>query len=376
MYIMTNKLRYTYRIRPGKQAKKRLLQESDNARFIYNQAVAELKNNNEWMNDKTITKLRTENEWLKQGSVVSQQQSLRDFKQSKGKKKFKSRHKTLPSVNYTQRGFSLIEQVNVATGEIKTRLKIAGGYIIPVVWSRKLPSPPTSVRVYQDSVGHWYASFVVSVKKEELPKTDKSIGIDWGVKTIATTTNSNYDLEQPKFSRKAQAQLVRAQRELARRKKGSNHRAHSKKRVAKLHKKVANQRKDLAHKWAFKLVNEFDQIAVEDFKSKFLFKSKMARTVGDNAVGLMKRILCEKGLLAGRRVVLVPPKYTTMDCSVCGLRAKNRLELSVRVFECVFCGVSVDRDYNAACNVLNRAGFNPLTVENVRPVAGSLAQAV
>jgi len=373
---MTNKLRYTYRIRPGQQAVKRLIQENDNARYIYNQAVAELKTNQTWMNDKTITKLRQKHDWLKQGSVVSQQQSLRDFKQSKGKKKFKSRHKSLPSVNYTQRGFSLIDQVDLITGEIKTRLKIAGGHIIPVVWSRKLPSPPTSVRVYQDSIGHWYASFVVSVDKDDLPKTNKSIGIDWGVKTIATTTSSDFNLEQPKFSRRAQAQLARAQRELARRKKGSNHRAQSKKRVARLHKKVANQRKDLAHKWAFKIVNEFDQIAVEDFKSKFLFQSKMARSAGDNAVGLVKRVLYEKSLLVGRRVVLVPPKYTTMDCSKCGLRAKNRIELSVRVFVCESCGVCIDRDYNAACNILNRAGFNPLIVENVRPVAGSLAQAV
>jgi len=373
---MTSKLRYTYRIRPGKQAKKRLLQENDNARYIYNQAVAELKTNQTWMNDKTITKLRQKHDWLKQGSVVSQQQSLRDFKQSKGKKKFKSRHKSLPSVNYTQRGFSIIDEINTITGEVRTRLKIAGGHIIPVVWSRDLPSKPTSVRVYQDSIGHWYASFVVEVNKETLPKTNKSIGVDWGVKTIATTTNSRFDLEQPKFSRKAQAQLARAQRELARRKKGSNHRAQSKKRVARLHKKVANQRKDFAHKWAFKIVNEFDQIAVEDFKSKFLFQSKMARSAGDNAVGLMKRILCEKGVLLGRNVVLVSPRYTTMDCSECGSRAKNRIELSVRVFECVSCGVSVDRDYNAACNVLYRAGFNPLIVENVRPVAGSLAQAV
>lgn len=373
---MENKLRYTYRIRPGKQAEQRLHQENNNARFIYNQAVAELKTNQTWMNDKTITKLRAENDWLKQGSVVSQQQSLRDFKQSKGKKKFKSRHKSLPSINYTQRGFSLIDQVDTITGEIKTRLKIAGGYIIPVVWSRDLPSSPTSVRIYQDSIGHWYASFVVEVNKETLPQTDKSIGIDWGIKTIATTTNSRFDLEQPRFSRRAQAQLARAQRELARRQKGSNHRAQSKKRVARLHKKVANQRKDLAHKWAFKLVNEFDQIAVEDFKSKFLFKSKMARSAGDNAVGLVKRILCEKSLLAGRRVVLVPPKYTTMDCSNCGLRAKNRVELSVRVFECGSCGVSIDRDVNAARNMVLRAGFVPFTVENVRPVAGSLAQAV
>ena len=74
--------------------------------------------------------------------------------------------------------------------------------------------------------------------------------------------------------------------------------------------------------------------------------------------------------------MLVPPKYTTMDCSECGSRAKNRLELSVRVFKCVQCGVSVDHDTNAVCNVLNRAGFNPLIVENVRPVVGLLAQAV
>lgn len=362
---METKLRYTYRIRPGKQSEKRLIQENDNARFIYNQAVAELKNNQTWMKDTTITKLRSENDWLRNGSVVSQQQSLRDFKQSKGKKKFKNRNKSLPSVNYTKRGFSLVEQ------DDKIRLKIAGGHIIPVVWSRELPSEPNSVRIYQDSIGHWYASFVVDVEREQLAKTKKSVGIDWGVKVLATTTDPNFDLEQPKFSRKAQARLARAQKELARRKKGSNHRAQSKKRVAKLHKQVANQRKDFAHKWSVRVVSEFDQIAVEDFKSKFLFKSKMARTAGDNSVGLLKRILCEKGLLAGRRVVLVPPNYTTMDCSDCGARAKQRLELSERVFVCVSCGVTQDRDRNAARNMLVRAGFNPITVDNVRPLVSS-----
>lgn len=372
---MGEKLRYTFRIRPGKVAESHLVQESHRARFIYNTAVAQLKKDGTWMKDKSITSLRQKVQWLKSGSVVVQQQSLRDFSQAKGRRKFKSKRTTLPSINYTKRGFSLVERVG-NNGETVTRLKIAGGFIIPVLWSRELPSAPTSVRIFQDSIGHWYASFVVECEKSTSPKTGNSIGIDWGIKTLATTTDDNYDLEQPRFSRKAQAQLARAQKELARRKKGSRHRQQSKKRVATLHKKVARQRKDLAHKWSRSIVDNFDNIAIEDFASAFLFASPMARCAGDGAIGMLKTILSSKAHMNSRNVVLVNPAYTTMTCSQCGTKAKRRLELSERTFDCQSCEFHTDRDKNAARVVLARAGFNPVTVENVSPDVPTGALAV
>jgi putative transposase len=349
-------------LRPGVKASERLTQENHRARYLWNQAVEKLTTENKWFSDKDLTVLRKESDWIRSGSSVSQQQELRDFRQAKGRKKFKSAKRDYPSVNYTKRGFSLV----AVNG--KTRLKLAGGYLIPVVWSRPLPSEPSSVRVYQDNLGHWYASFVVEVETQELPKTWTQVGIDWGFNTWATTSDLTgaYDLPNARHSRKAQAQLARAQREYSRRKKGSKGQAASRLRVAKLHKKVARQRVDTAHKWSKNIVSTFDEIAVEDFKPKFMFKNKLAKSAADASVGALKKVLIEKAGQAGRSVVMVKPAYTTMTCSECSSRAKKRLGLSVRVFDCDPCGFRMDRDRNAARVILATAGFNRATVESVR----------
>jgi putative transposase len=107
-------------------------------------------------------------------------------------------------------------------------------------------------------------------------------------------------------------------------------------------------------------------LAVEDFKPKFLAKSRMARKSADGAIGATKATLIEYAQRAGRKVVLVPPAYTTMTCSGCGARAKSRLLLSQRVFVCESCGTTCDRDRNAARVILDRAGLNPAGAEAVR----------
>jgi putative transposase len=102
---------------------------------------------------------------------------------------------------------------------------------------------------------------------------------------------------------------------------------------------VQRQRKDAAVKWATRVVRDHSVIAVEDFKPKFLARSTMARKAADNGIGMTKTELVERGMRAGREVVLVPPAYTTMTCSDCGTRAKDRLLLSQRTFRCTSCGV-------------------------------------
>jgi putative transposase len=107
-------------------------------------------------------------------------------------------------------------------------------------------------------------------------------------------------------------------------------------------------------------------LAIEDFKPKFLAKSPAARKSADGAIGTTKATLIEYAQRAGRKVVLVPPAYTTMTCSGCGARAKSRLLLSERVFVCDFCGAIQDRDRNAARVILHRAGLNPAGADAVR----------
>ncbi len=354
-------LRYTYRLRPGRNAVRVLEREWNVCRWLWNQAVAAKRQRRYWLTDKDLTRLRTRHAWLAAGSVVAQQQVLRAFRANKKARRFKSARRDLPSINYTRQGFS------IQAG----RLHLPRKMVIPVVWSRELPSVPSSVRVYRDSLGHWYASFVV--RRDELPlePTGKAVGIDWGVKQVATTTNPAYDLPHADRARKAAAKLAAAQRRMSRRKpqpgqKASNGYRKAKLQTAKLHKKLARQRQDAARKWARKVVTQFDRIAVEDFKPQFLAKSSMAKKAADAAIGTTKRELIELSNRAGRDVVLVPPAYTTMTCGCCGTRAKSRLPLDERVFRCVSCNHVEDRDRNAARVILVAAGFNRAGVDVVR----------
>jgi putative transposase len=217
-------------------------------------------------------------------------------------------------------------------------------------------------------------SFVVEVDAEPYPETGNVIGIDWGVKETAATTSEAHDLPHPEFGRKAQEKLSRYQRQMARRKPGKGKPAsagykRARRKAAKAHAKVAAQRHDTARKWAKSVVRDHDQVAVEDFKPKFLAKSSMARKAADAAIGAAKKSLLEMAAKHGRVVHLVDPAYTTMDCSACGARAKTRLLLSERTYTCSACGLVLPRDKNSAAVMLVRAGLNPAGADRVRPAA-------
>ena len=157
--IVTETVRYTYRLRPGAQAERALVEEWGRCRWLWNEAVNQQKAGRKptfCKLSKMLTSARAANEWLRDGSQVAQQQALRTYMLAldhsfkvKGRRRpvVKRRKDTLPSLEYTTRGFSVRDG----------RLCLPKGVTVPVVWSRDLPSEPTSVRVYRDSIGHWYA---------------------------------------------------------------------------------------------------------------------------------------------------------------------------------------------------------------------------
>lgn len=248
------------------------------------------------------------------------------------------------------------------------------------MWSRPLPAAPSSVRVYRDSLGHWYASFVVPARAEPLPATGRCIGIDWGVTQIATTTSDDHDLPHPEYGKKTAAKLARYQRMMARRrppqgKSASKGYRNARKQAAKLHKKIARQRQDTARKWAMAVVRGHDALAVEDFRPKFLARSRMARKAADAAVSAAKRELTHMARKHGRGLRLVHPAHTTMDCAGCGARTKHALPLSERTYTCTACGAVSPRDKNSARVMLVRAGLNPAGADRVRPARPPGAQA-
>jgi putative transposase len=369
---MFETVRYTCRLRPGAIAERSLLDEWNRCRFLWDVGVNQQKSGRKptlCKLSKLLTGARGTFAWLRAGSQVAQQQTLRTYAaalehsykvKGRGKPRFKPRKKTLPSLEYTVRGFSIRDG----------RLRLPGGVSIPVVWSRELPSDPTSVRVYQDSLGHWYASFVVRRDVEPAPEVHGAIGIDWGVTTTATTTDPTYDLPFGGHRRRCAAELAKAQRKMARRhKRGfapSNGYQRARHQAARLHKKAARQNTHAAHQWVQRVVADHHVIAVEDFKPTFLTRSTMARKAADAAIGAAKRQLIERGVRAGRKVVLVPPAYTTMTCSSCFARAKQRLELAERIFACEHCGYTADRDRNAARAILATVEPDRAGVDDIR----------
>jgi len=203
------------------------------------------------------------------------------------------------------------------------------------------------------------------------PKADGAIGIDWGVTTTATTTDPVYDLQFGAHRRRCAAELARSQRTMARRRQGRGQAPsagyqRARRQAAKLHKKAARQNAHAARVWVQHVVADHQVIAVEDFKPRFLTRSTMARKAADAAIGAAKRELIACGVRAGRKVVLVPPAYTTMTCSACYAIAKQRLELGERIFRCEQCGYTADRDRNAARVILATVEPARADVDDVR----------
>lgn len=372
---MEETVRYTFRLRPGLQAERALLDEWHRCRFLWNEAVHQERSGQKPTRAKlckVLTEARRVNAWLRDGWQNAQANVLclyaaeldRSFK-VKGRRRptVKKKDRALPSLELNRNGFSI---------NTDGRLVLPKGTTIPVVWSRDLPSDPTSVRVYRDSLGHWYASFVVRRDTERSPDTDGSVGFDWGVTTTATASDERYDLPYGGHRKRCAAELAKAQRRMSRRhKRGkapSNGYKRARRDAAKLHKKAQRQNTHAARVWAKRVVAENQLIAVENLRLVFLGKTTMARKAADGAIGVARRELIERAGRAGRQVVMVEPAYTTMTCSRCDSRAKTRLPLSERTFRCDSCGYTDTRDRNAARVILARAERGPAGADDVRHV--------
>lgn len=373
-----------YKLRPGAVAQEHLRQEYSRCRWLWNECVHQFRTGQKPTAaklDKKLTEARAILSWLREGSSVVQQQTIRDYAtalsasfsvKGRGRPVPKTRKKNpYVSLSYTARGFSIKD----------SRLKLAGGITVPVVWSRELPSVPTSVRVYEDAAGWWWASFVVETEDPvPLEPNGRAIGIDWGVKTTATTTDPEFDLDYESTINRHARNLARYQRRMAlhlNKTASEQNQAYkrAKKKAARVHRTVRWQRREHARQWASKVVGSHDQIAVENFKPKFLSKTTMAKKASDAAIGSLIGELKYQASKSGREVVVVPAAYTTMTCSSCGVRAKHRIPLKQRTFCCDDCGFSEDRDRNAARVILYQAGFNLASDDGVRPKTVSAVSA-
>jgi putative transposase len=219
----------------------------------------------------------------------------------------------------------------------------------------------------------WYVVFACeTLAVTKLPYTDLSVGIDMGLKHFMTDSHGDV-VDNPRFFRKSHGRLKKKQQRLAKKKKGSNRRKRAVKLVAKAHKKISNQRRDFHHKQARVLVETYDPIVFEDLlmhhmvkrpktkqdeNGKYLHngaaaKSGLNKSILDAGWGSFIELVKHKAEWAGVTVMQVDPKKTSQMCSACGLEGLHK-DLSVRTHECRHCGIVLDRDHNAALNILDR----------------------
>lgn len=210
--------------------------------------------------------------------------------------------------------------------------------------------------------GKWFACFAIEVETVPLEPNGEAVGIDIRISSFATLSNGE-QIENPRFYRKDEVALAKAQRRMSKFEQGTKERRKARKVVARIHERIRNRRHNFVHQEARKIVNRFEIIAVEKLNVKGMIKNgHLSKSISDAAWSHFRTVLAVKAASAGRQYAQVNPAYTSADCSGCGLRAKKKL--SERWHFCPVCGTSLDRDHNAALNIL-RMGLHSLGIQPI-----------
>ncbi|KUL41225.1 RNA-guided endonuclease InsQ/TnpB family protein, partial [Actinoplanes awajinensis] len=278
--------------------------------------------------------------------------------------RFKSKRKSRLSAEFTPSAFRW------KNGELtlaKTSAPLA------IVWSRPLPEgqSPSTVTVSRDCAGRWFVSLLCEDTIEVAPATTAAVGIDAGLDHLITLS-SGEKVANPRHERADRTRLVRAQRELARKDKGSANRAKARLKVARVHTRIADRRRDHLHKLTTRLVRENQTLVIEDLAVRNMVKNhSLARAISDAAWHDFRRMLTYKVEWYGRDLVVIDRWYPSSKvCSACGAIA-DKMPLNVRKWMCR-CGTTHDRDVNAARNILAGGLAVSACGAGVRPQRGNL----
>ncbi len=256
---------------------------------------------------------------------------------------FKSKKKSRRSAEYTTSGFRYRD------GRL-TLAKMTDP--LNIVWSRPLPegAAPSTVTVSQDAAGRWFVSLLCDDVIAPVPAAG-AVGVDAGLDSLLTLSTGE-KVTNPRYERKDRTRLARAQRELARKEKGSSNQTKARVKVARIHARIADRRRDHLHKTTTRLVRENQTIVIEDLTVRNMVKNhSLARAISDAAWREFRTMLEYKADWHGRNLVVVDRWFPSSKlCSACG-RLADKMPLHVRSWTCP-CGATHDRDVNAARNIL------------------------
>jgi IS605 OrfB family transposase len=254
--------------------------------------------------------------------------------------RFRSRKDRRQAIRFTRNA-----RFTVTAGG-KLRLPKIGD--VPVRWSREPPSAPSSVTVIKDAAGRYFA---VQAADDPLPGAGNEVGIDLGLTHFAVLSDGR-KIASPRFLRRAERRLRKAQRNLSRKTPGSSNRGKARLRVAQVHARVADARRDWLHKESARIIRDSQAVYVEDLCVAGLARTRLARSVHDAGWSAFVRMLEYKAARHGRTFARTGRwEPTSQVCSACGARDGPK-PLGVRTWTCAACGAVHDRDVNAARNIL------------------------
>lgn len=350
-----------FRIYPNREQQNLINQTLGCCRLIYNKGLA--MRNEAYQNGSKIgysqtsamlTDLKKNDNFvfLKVVDSIALQQSLRDldrgfvnfFQKRTAHPTFKSKHNRHQSYRTINQG----DNIRIVgrclklpkLGFVKVRQSMEVGKI-------------NNVTIEHTPTGKYFAVLNVEFEPQPIPNMGGSIGIDVGIKELYSDSNANA-VSNPKYLEKSIRKLIREQRKLSRKQKGSNNRNKQRVQVALVHEKITNQRNDFLQKQSTKLIRENQTICIEDLKVKNMMRNhKLAQHIGSVSWSKFFDMLAYKSVWYGNDIVKVPTLYpSSQTCSCCGYKNPRVRNLSVRNWECPECHTKHDRDTNASINIL------------------------
>jgi len=369
IYLKTILRAYKYRLYPNKKQQELINKTIGCCRFVYNYYLnkkielykVEQKSisYNACAND--LKYLKKEKEWLKEVDSISLQQSLKDldvayqnfFRRIKngdkqvGFPKFKS--KKNPKQSYRTQNVNN----NISIDGNKIKLPKLG--LVRFVNSRNLNGKIKNCTISKTKTNKYFLSVLVEEEIEELPRNNNAIGIDLGLKDFLVTSDGEI-VENPRILNKYERKLVKLQRQLAKKQKGSNRYKKQALKIAKLHEKIRNTRTDFLHKLSSRIIKENQLIISEDLNVKGMAQNhRLAKAINDVSWSKFARMIEYKANWYGRTYHKINRFYaSSQTCNVCGYKNVDTKDLNVRKWVCPECGTKHDRDNNAAINILNQ----------------------
>ena len=366
---------FKYRLQPSKGQRTKLLQTLELCRWVYNETLAARKNNWEqagqtlslYQANKLLTMWKSDHPELKGvfSQVLQNAQERVDlaFKaffrrvkanENPGYPRFRG-YGRYDSFTFKQFGFAILE-AGTAPQHKLGRLSLSKIGVIKIILHRPIEGQIKTLTIQRNRVGNWYACFNCEVHSEPLPFSALAIGIDMGLESFAKFSNGQ-EINNPRFFRTDEKELAKVQRKLSKADawpstgRGTLDRAKRLKAIQHIHQRIANRRKDFAHKKSRELVNNFGFLAFEDLPIKKMIQNHfLAKSILDAAWNQLITYTAYKAENAGRVIVFVDPRNTSKQCSRCGTLVEK--SLSVRVHICPVCGLVMNRDQNAAINIL------------------------